>query len=154
MRARSGVLVVLALAFLFAYASPAYPQASSALAQLSGTVLDESGGAVKGTSVTLVETDTNRTYSTTSNDSGYYVFANVPPGHYELTTAFKGFATTVRKGVVLSVGQSATIDITLKVATTNEQVVVTTETPVIEPTKTEISQVIDTRKISTLPISG
>ena len=38
--------------------------------------------------------------------------ANLPAGRYELTTAFKGFATTVRKGIELSVGQSATIDVT------------------------------------------
>jgi outer membrane receptor protein involved in Fe transport len=46
------------------------------------------------------------------------------------------------------------VDIALRVATQNEQVVVTTEVPPIEPTKTEISQVIDTQQIQDLPISG
>src|SRR6266403_620404 len=66
----------------------------------------------------------------------------------------KGFVTTVHKSIDLSVGQFATIDVTLKVATHGEIVVVTSETPVIEPTKTEISQVISTQEISSLPISG
>ena len=154
MKVRSGLLIVLAVALFVAYASPAYPQGSSAVAQLNGTVLDESGGAVKGAAITLRQTDTNRTYTSTSNDSGFYAMANLPAGRYELTTAFKGFATTVRKGIELSVGQSATIDVTLKVATTAEEVVVTTEAPVIEPSKTEISQVIGSQEINSLPISG
>src|ERR1700730_9687096 len=154
MRVRSGLLVVLAVACFLANVSPAYPQGSTAVAQLNGTVLDESGATVKGATLTLRQTDTNRSYTITSNNSGYYALANLPPGHYELTTAFKDFATTVRKGIELSVGQFATIDVTLKVATRSEEVVVTAETPVIEPTKTEISQVINTQEISSLPISG
>jgi hypothetical protein len=153
MRARFGLLAILAVACFLLVVNPAYPQ-STAVAQLNGTVLDESGGAVRGASITLRETDTNRSYTTTSNDSGYYALANIPPGHYELTTAFKGFATILRKGVELTVGQSATIDVTLKIATTAEQVIVTTEAPVIEPSKTEISQVIGTQEINSLPISG
>ena len=55
---------------------------------------------------------------------------------------------------MLTVGQTATVDVALRVATQNEQVIVTTEVPPIEPTKTEISQVIDTQQIQDLPISG
>jgi len=72
MRVSSGLLVVLSVARFLAYASPAYPQGSTAVAQLNGTVLDESGGTVKGATVALRHTDTNRSYTTSSNDSGYY----------------------------------------------------------------------------------
>jgi len=116
-------------------------------------VTDESGAAVKGATLTLVETGTNATFSVIANDSGFYVIPNLPPGNYELTIVFKGFATTVHKGIVLTVGQTATIDVTLKVATQSEQVIVTTEVPEIEPTKTEVSQVISTQQIDDLPIS-
>src|SRR5579863_7678787 len=153
MKVRSGFLIALAIVCFFAYGSPAYPQGTTA-ARLTGTVLDESGGAVKGASVTLREPETNRSYQTTSNDSGYYAIPNVPPGTYELTVSFKGFATSIRKGVELTVGQSATIDVTLKIATAAEQVIVSTEAPLIEPSKTEISQVIGTQEINSLPISG
>src|SRR6266481_1607754 len=153
MKVRSGFLIALAFVSFFASGSPAYPQGTT-VAQLTGTVLDESGGAVKGASVALHQPETNRSYQTTSNDSGYYAIPNIPPGAYELTVSFKGFATSIRKGVELTVGQSATIDITLKVATSAEQVIVTSEAPFIEPSKTEISQVIGTQEINSLPISG
>ena len=82
------------------------------------------------------------------------LFAIVPPGKYELTAELSGFAKYTQTGIVLSVAQIATIDITLRVAQAGEKVVVTSETPVIEPTRTEISQVVDTQQINALPISG
>src|ERR1700723_802030 len=152
MGARLALLAVLVVALLFACSGPAFSQIS--VAQLSGFVHDSSGGAVKNATVTLRDTATDAVYRTTSNDSGLYVIPNLPPDSYELTVAFPGFATTVEKGVVLTVGQTANMDVTLRVATQNEEVVVTTQVPPIEPTKTEISQVIDTQQIQDLPISG
>ena len=111
----------------------AHGQAGTSLAQLSGTVHDATGGYVAKAAVTLRETDTNRSYSTTSADNGFYAFANVAPGRYELRVAFQGFANFTQTGITLTVGQSASIDVTLKVATASEQVVVNTEAPVIEP---------------------
>jgi hypothetical protein len=152
MGARSALLAVLVFALFFACTGPAFSQIT--VAQLNGFVHDSSGGAVKSATVTLHDTSTNAVYRTTSNDSGLYVIANLPPDTYDLTVAFPGFATTVDKGIVLTVGQTATVDVALRVATQSEEVVVTTEVPPIEPTKTEISQVIDTQQIQDLPISG
>jgi hypothetical protein len=152
MGARPALLAVLVLALLFVSATPAFSQIT--VAQLNGSVHDESGGIVKNATVTLRDTATNAIYRTTSNDSGLYVIPNLPPDTYELTVSYTGFATTIDRGIVLTVGQTATVDINLRVATQNEQVVVTTEVPPIEPTKTEISQVIDTQQIQDLPISG
>jgi hypothetical protein len=154
MRVRTGLLIVFALGPFLTDVRPAYPQGSTAVAQLNGTVLDQSGAAVRGASLNLRETDTNRSYTTSSNDSGFYAVVNLPPGRYELTTAFTGFATTITKNIELSVAQTATVEVTLKLATQGETVVVTTGTAVIEPTRTEISYVINTQEISSLPISG
>src|SRR5579863_5291703 len=152
MSARPALLAVLVLALLFACSGPSFAQIT--VAQLNGSVHDESGGIVKNATLTLRDTATNAVYRTTSNDSGLYVIPNLSPGTYELTVSFTGFATTIDRGIVLTVGQTATVDVALRVATQNEQVVVTTEVPPIEPTKTEISQVIDTQQIQDLPISG
>ncbi|HET7151069.1 MAG TPA: TonB-dependent receptor, partial [Candidatus Acidoferrum sp.] len=65
-----------------------------------------------------------------------------------------GFSKSTQTGIVLTVGQTATIDVTVKIASGTEKVVVTTETPPVEPTRTEVSQVISTNQIETLPISG
>ncbi|MGA8223333.1 MAG: TonB-dependent receptor [Candidatus Acidiferrales bacterium] len=154
MKVRFGGLALLAILMLFGSAGSAWAQAGASAAQLNGTVLDESGGAVNKASITLREMDTNHLYTGATNDSGYYAVPNVTPGRYELKVTYSGFATYTRTGIVLTVGQLATINITLKVQARGEQVVVTTETPVIEPSRTEISQVIDTQQIASLPISG
>jgi hypothetical protein len=129
-------------------------QISAAAAQLNGTVRDPSGATIAKASITLRNTDTNRIYNTVSNADGLYVFGSVLPGPYELVTEASGFAKSTQAGIVLTVGQTATLDVTLRVAGGTEKVVVTIETPVIEPTKTEISQVIQTQQIDSLPISG
>jgi len=151
---RSLVLgAVLGIVFLLAAADPVFPQGTS-VAQLNGTVRDASGGAVAKATLTLREVDTNRTYTAVANDNGLYVILNLLPGKYELTTEATGFAKSTQTGIVLTVGQVATVDVNLSVAQASEKVVVTTETLPVEPTRTEISQVIDRKQISDLPISG
>ena len=152
MRIRTGLFAILAIAILFSYADPTWSQTS--VASLNGTVLDESGGTVSGATISLREMDRNTMYSATSDQSGYYAIPNLPPGRYELKAEFKGFSKYTQTGTILSVGQTATVNITLKVEAHGEEVIVSTEAPTIEPTKTEISQVIDTKQINDLPISG
>jgi outer membrane receptor protein involved in Fe transport len=139
---------------LMSLAKPSSAQVSGSAAQLNGVVRDESGGSVAKSIVSLRETETNRAYTAVSNDNGLYVFANLPSGRYELTTEAPGFAKSTQTGIVLTVGQIATIDVTVKIAASAEKVVVTTETPPVEPTRTEVSQVISTNQIESLPISG
>ena len=121
------------------------------LAQLNGTVLDTSGRAVVGASITLRSLDTNQLSNATTNTSGFYVLPSLSPGHYDLTASYSGFARFTQTGIALTVGQTATINITLKVASAGETIIVTTEAPVIETTRTEVSQVIDTKQIADLP---
>jgi outer membrane receptor protein involved in Fe transport len=154
MRRRSGLVLVLAFGISFGCATAAFAQVSASLAQLNGTITDASGGVVAKAPISLHEMDTNLAYAAASNDSGFYVVPNLPPGRYELKVSYAGFANYTQKEIVLSVGQTATINVTLRVASQGEQVVVSSEAPTIEPTKTEISQVIDTKQIGSLPVSG
>ena len=152
MRLRLGLFAILALAGILGTANSSFAQTS--FAQLNGTITDESGGAVAKASVSVRELDTNLSYSTTTGDAGFYVFPKLEPGRYELKISFTGFANYTQTGLSLTVGQSATVNVVLKIASKGEQVVVTSEAPVIEPTRTEVSQVIDTKQIDSLPISG
>ena len=91
MRARITLLAILVLA-ISALVS-VYPAAAQiTVAQLNGTVHDESGGSVAKATVSLREMDTNRVYTTATNDSGFYVLPNLAPGRYELKVSFAGFS--------------------------------------------------------------
>src|SRR5947199_5448258 len=135
-------------------ANSAFAQAVIAVAQLNGTVRDTSGSVVANAGVSLRNLDTNRTYMSTSDASGYYIVPNLPPGSYELDVTYTGFEPFLQPGIQLRVGQTATLDVTLTVQGRREVLEVTSQTPAIEPTRTEISNVIETQQIQGLPISG
>src|SRR5438132_1105586 len=149
------VLIIVCLTtVVLMFANSAFAQAVIAVAQLNGTVRDTSGSVVANASVSLRNLDTNRTYTSTSDASGYYIVPNLPPGPYELNVTYPGFEAVVQSGIQLRVGQTATLDLTLAVEGRREVVEVTSQTPAIEPTRTEISNVIETGQIQSLPISG
>jgi len=154
MRGRSGLPIILVIVIFSGCANSAFSQVSASVAQLDGTVRDEKGGVIPKASISLREMDTNRAYSGATNDSGFYVVPNLLPGRYELKVGYTGFANFTQTGILLSVGQTATVNVTLKVAAVGEEVTVTSEAPPIEPTRTEISQVVDRRQIESLPSSG
>ncbi len=148
------VIFLVTLVVAAALLSTSSAQAQVSLAQLNGTVRDQTGAVVPKATVTLKETNTGRVSSATSNQNGFYVVPDLIPGNYDLSVAATGFGTQNRNGLVLTVGQTATIDVALSVATVGEQVQVTGEVPVIEPSRSEVSQVIAERQIQDLPISG
>jgi Carboxypeptidase regulatory-like domain/TonB dependent receptor len=152
MRGRSVLFVILASAVFFSFAHSAFAQ--GAAAQLNGTVTDASGGTISGATVSARNVEKNTTYTATSSDRGLYTLINLPPGNYELKTTYSGFSDYTQTGIELQVGQTATINVSLQVASQGARVVVTTETPTIEPTKTETSQVVGPQQIASLPISN
>ncbi|HEX2329505.1 MAG TPA: carboxypeptidase regulatory-like domain-containing protein [Candidatus Angelobacter sp.] len=154
MKYRALARLLVPVSFLFLAISPALPQVSAGDAQLNGSVRDQTGSVIVKAKVTLRNLDTNQTYTASSNTVGLYIVTNIPPGNYEVTVEAPGFARFSQAGMALRVGQMATLDVNMKVAGAAEQVVVNTEAPVIEPTRTEVSQVIETQQIESLPISG
>ena len=153
MRKSSALAIAFAIAIFISCANSAFAQGAAA-AQLNGTVTDASGGSVAGAAISLRNTNTNTTSTATSNDRGFYFIANLTPGNYELKVSYTGFASYTQTGIVLTVGQAATINVGLQVESQGARVVVTTEAPTIEPTKTEISQIVNSQQIGSLPISG
>ena len=154
MRSQVVLRVLSALAVSFCGAHLAIAQGGTANAQLNGTVTDPSGAAVPRAAISVRNTATNNTLGASSNDRGFYAVANLVPGSYELKVSAPGFANFTQTGIVLEVGQTATVNVGLSVAAQGETVVVTGGPPVIDPTKTEISQVVATNQIQTLPTSN
>ena len=152
MRTRFALFCALALSIFACSARNARAQAVSS-AQLNGTVTDPSGATIANAAITVRNTATDSTNSATSNASGFYAVTNLAPGPYELTVSASGFAK-YKETLNLSVGQFAALDVKLQLASQGEKVVVTTQAPLIEPTKTEISQVVESQQIQSLPISN
>jgi outer membrane receptor protein involved in Fe transport len=130
-------------------------QATISYAVLNGTITDEAGRAVVLAKVTLRSLDTNQTFTAVSTGSGFYALASLPPGRYELSVTAPGFGKYTGSGVELTVAQTATVNVQLKVASVQENVVVNAaEAPVIETTSSEVSQVVNKQQVEDLPISS
>jgi Carboxypeptidase regulatory-like domain/TonB dependent receptor-like, beta-barrel len=145
---------LLSIICLFSFSFSVVAQVSTTEAQLNGSVRDQSGSVIAKAAVSLRNVDTDHIYKAVSTGTGSYILTNLQPGTYELSAESQGFAKYTQPGIVLRVGQAATLDIVLRVAGATETVQVTTEAPVIEPTRTEVSQVIAAEQIQALPISG
>jgi outer membrane receptor protein involved in Fe transport len=154
MKSRQLFARLCALLLALSLAQYAAAQATISYALLNGTVTDEAGRTIPKATITIRSLDTNQTSTAVSSDSGYYALPNLPPGRYELTVSFAGFGKYTRSGVELAVGQTATVNVTLKVAAVREEVAVSTEAPLVETTRSEVSQVIDTTQITDLPINS
>ncbi len=137
-----------------AAASVAFGQAQSNAADLQGTVKDSNGAVVTTATVTARNPGTNISRSTTTNEDGFYRIVNLPPGTYEITAEAQNFKKTVLPAVSVTIGQAATLDITLQLGELSEIVTVSGATSeIVETSKTAIATTIDQQRINNLPIN-
>src|ERR1043165_6303189 len=133
-------VILLGLALLLA---PAMASAQTvAVAQLSGTVLDESGGALPGVEVTVTQTDTGMTRFVISGDKGDYVFTNLPVGPYKLGAKLSGFSTFEQTGIVLAVGDTRSVNVSMKVGGVSETVRVQADAALVETRSVNVGTVV------------
>ncbi|HWY03650.1 MAG TPA: carboxypeptidase regulatory-like domain-containing protein [Candidatus Acidoferrum sp.] len=101
---------------------------------LQGTVKDATGAVVARAHVEIKGTNLVGSKSLDTDSSGYYRFANLPPGTYTISVSAQGFKTVKRGDVTLEVGHLPTLDLTLDVGTAAEVVEVTGAAPLIDTT--------------------
>ncbi len=103
---------------------------------IQGSVADATGAALPGVTVEARNSDTNQGRTLVTESDGRFVFLQLPPGNYRVTFTLPGFATHVQENILLTVGQSITLPVAMKVSGVSETVTVTTATRVIETSRT------------------
>ena len=99
---------------------------------ITGTAMDESGGAIPGATVTLTNLDTKRTIVRTTDTDGNYQAREIEPGRYSVKFELTGFSTVEVADVNLLLGKTLKIPATLKVGTVTETIQVVGESPLID----------------------
>src|SRR3989442_14664172 len=122
--------------------------------RITGTVTDQTGAAVPGATVTLKNTDTGISRTTQTQENGKYEALSLPAGSYEISASLSGFQTLVHTGVGLAVGQNVVVDFALRVGSVSEAVTVTGETAQVETTTATVSNLVDEKKVTDLPLNG
>jgi hypothetical protein len=123
-------------------------------AVLSGTVTDPSGAVISGASVTAKSVDTGAARATATDDSGHYQFSSLPIGDYEIRAGKGGFTEQLRTGVHLVVGQSATVDISLQVGESSQQVTVRGDARLVSVNTADVAGLVGERQVKSLPLNG
>lgn len=135
-------------------AASLWSQSQMTTGAIEGTVTDETGAVVSGASVTLTEVSTGATRTLSTDTSGRYTAPLLPVGNYEILAQLTGFTTVKRTGIVLALGQTQTVDITLKLAAVETTVEVIEAAPLIETSRSEASSLIDKNQVANLPLNG
>jgi len=143
-------LLVLSLLTLFLGTG----QAQVSTASLNGTVQDNTGAYIPGAKIAAVQTETNFATEAVAGQDGSFRISSIPVGPYVIRVTRDGFAKYEQKGIVLQVGQAATLQITLSVGTSTQNIVVTAEVPAVESSNNTIQSVVEEKVVSELPLNG
>ena len=123
-------------------------------AQLSGIVTDESAGALPGAEVTVTQTDTGMTRFVISDERGGYVFTNLPVGPYRLSVKLSGFTTYDQTGIVLGVGDTRSVNLSLRIGSLSESITVSADATLVETRDIGVGRVVSHEQIVSLPLNG
>ncbi|MBV9304084.1 MAG: carboxypeptidase regulatory-like domain-containing protein [Acidobacteriaceae bacterium] len=122
---------------------------------IAGNVRDSSGGAIPNASVEVSSVEQGFTRTTTSNASGDYLVAGLPPGAYNVTVTAKGFEKFNVTNLILRVAEKARADATLTVGAISTEVTVAgTNVAAVETESSELSGVVTGKQIDQLVLNG
>ncbi len=145
------VPVVLAFV-LWAVAAISPVSGQTVKGSILGTISDSSHAVVPGVQVNLTETRTNSHLAQTSNDSGFFVFANLDPGTYRVEAEHPGFRKVVRSDIDLTPNSTVRADLELTPGAVSEVVDVTAETPVLKTDRADTGGTIENKQLQTFPL--
>ena len=147
MRTRSLRLLFIGLASL----GTVFGQSGNA--SLAGSVLDIHQGAIPGATVTIRNTGTGLSNSTTTTSEGTYRFVNIAVGTYDVSFEAANFSRYIQRGVALQAGQHAVLNAALKPGAVQEVISVVEDAPLLNTTTAEISSRFDSNRLADLPLS-
>ncbi len=128
--------------------------AQSDLAQISGFVRDPSAAVVPNATVTVTNEATNAERKTQTNESGYYVVPNLPPGYYTISVEAAGFKKFVRTRNKLDANLPLTVDVTLDVGAVTETVEVVASVAAVQSETATVGRLVESTQIQNMMLNG
>jgi Carboxypeptidase regulatory-like domain len=119
---------------------------------IQGRVVDEQGGALPGAAIVVTHQESGVFRQVVSNADGSYFVTGLVPGTYRISTEMQGFRKFERLDVLLRIGSTTTLDMTMAVGALEENVTVTGESPLVDVTSKQIGANIGQAELSALPI--
>ena len=125
--------------------------AQETTAGLQGTIKDPSGAVIAGASVELTSPALLGTKKATTDISGGYRFAALPPGVYSMNVTSTGFRASRQNGIELTAGRLPSLDLTMQVGAVAETVEVTGVAPNVDVTQSKVAVTVEKQVLDNIP---
>ena len=140
------------IAALLLISIPLFSQANQGT--IRGGVFDQSGGAMAGATVTVIDATRGVMRNFIADDAGQYVTSNLDPGTYTIRAEAKGFRTEEHSGVLVEVGKNVRVDLVLQPGEQTQTITVSGEIPAIDSTDATLGGTVTNESINALPLNG
>lgn len=147
MKLRTSIFAMVVLLFA---TNSAFSQAVTG--NLLGTITDVSGASAPNAKITITESNTGISRSTTTNESGNYNFPDLAPGTYTVSAEVAGFKRSSRTGVELQINTSPRVDLVLQPGNVSESIEVRADTPLLQTDRSDTGRQIDREVAASLPL--
>ena len=152
MYAKTAKRLVLGIIAVFLVSIPLFSQTSQGTIQ--GGVFDQTGGAVAGATVSVIDVARGVRRALTADGAGEYVANDLTPGTYTVRAEAKGFRTVEHSGVLVEVGQNIRVDLVVQPGEQTQTITVTGEIPAIDTTDATLGGTVSNEAINALPLNG
>ncbi len=123
--------------------------------QISGSVVDSSGSALPGVSVTVRNVDTQVSREAQTSEDGTFVLTELLAGTYEVSMSLTGFKSYKQTGVVLSANERVALRaVTLELGQVTETIAVTAEAARVQTQSAERSGLITQEQLKEVTLKG
>jgi hypothetical protein len=146
--------IVLHLLYIILFGIIGTAEAQTNTGNLRGRISDNQSAVISNASILLINNETSVSRSTVTNGSGDFLFTAVEPATYTVKVSFLGFAAVERRGVIVGLGLTVTVDEQLRPGSTGETVNVVDETPLIETASATNGQTYIQQQLQDLPNMG
>ena len=144
---------ILAIAIVVSGTRPIWGQAGNT-AGIYGTVYDPNQAVAPNAQVTLKDTDTGSSQTTSTDGKGTYRFQLLPVGKYQISAEKTGFQTYTQSGITLQVNDNVKADLHLSIGQLTTTVDVSSAGTLVDTQGAQLRTVVDPRRIVDLPLNG
>jgi hypothetical protein len=132
---------------------PAPALAQALYGTIAGAVVDDSGAAVPGATVTVLNQANGLEVTAISDEGGAYAVRNLQPGTYTVRATLQGFKEYVQTGVPVNPNDIVRVEARLEIGALTESVTVTTEAALLKTDKADVSVNLKPAEVVNLPLN-
>jgi Carboxypeptidase regulatory-like domain len=134
--------------------APNLGSAQTGQGRITGYVHDQKDAAVAGAKVVIVSSLTGESHATVTLDNGTFAFPLLPPSTYDVTASAEGFRPEKNTGIQLTASAIINVDLTLRVGTVSESVMVRADSELVTTQGAAIGETLNEQAIVELPLNG